>query len=611
MSDLTGAYAFLPWLRRGLGAAIDREDLAGPPAPRAAARIAVTLNEGALSAAAPLVLAGPGDVGTLDPQSVRRVWPRPAVNDAEPNYFPLIEFSEADLPWRYTPAKATGRDRLRPWLCLIALRDDEISASTPATTTRVLPSVTVASAAALPRLDQSWAWAHTQVSGPQAIAAADVNALLATAPQRIVSRMLAPRRLDPQMPYTAFLVPAFERGRLAGTGHDVPDSMDGLAPAWSDGASNIELPIYYQWRFQTGTSGDFEYLVRQLQARVLPPTVGTRDMDVSHPGAGLPAAALQPLALEGALQALTTVSSAWPEPTHGQFVQALAKLLNTPAALLDQPNALRVVAPPLYGRWHAARATLEPGQPPPWFQELNADPRTRVAAGLGTQVVQSQQQALMAAAWQQFDRIRAINERLRFAQFAREAAVRIHVRHVATAGDEGVVQLTAPVHARVRAGAATSATIASALAASAIGAGVLHGQFRRVARPFGPIARRSREAAPSTTPPAASALLARMNAGTLRAAPPAPTPMSMATPARLGDGVPDWRSPVWVSRLQTAPAPTPAAQQFRTAAMAVFRDLSAAPAPATPIVPVDLTATRAALVARLDPRATITASIKS
>jgi hypothetical protein len=613
MSDLSGAYAFLPWLRRGLGAAIDREDFGGPPAPRAAARITVALNEGSLTAAAPLMLAGPGDVARLDPQSVSRVWPRPAVNDAEPNNFPLIEFHDADLPWRYTPAKATGRDRLRPWLCLIVLRDAEISSSSPATTLRVLPSVTVTSAAVLPRLDQSWAWAHTQVSGPQTIAAADVNALLATTPQRVVSRMLAPRRLDPQTPYTALLVPAFERGRLAGIGQDVPDTVDGLAPAWSDGASNIELPIYYQWRFQTGTSGDFEYLVRQLQARVLPPTVGTRDMDVSHPGAGLPAASPQPLALEGALKALTTVSSAWPEPAHGQFVQALGTLLNTPAALLDQPNAVRVVAPPLYGRWHAARATLESGQPPPWFQELNADPRTRVAAGLGTQVVQSQQQALMAAAWQQLDRIRAINERLRFAQFAREAAARIHVRHVATAGDEGVVQLTAPVHTRVRTGAAATSTIAAAVAASAIGAGVLRGQFRRIARPFGPIARRSRKAAGGTasSPPASPTLLARMNAGTLRAAPPAPTPKSMATPARLGGGVPDWRSPEWVSRLQAAPAPTPAARDFRAAATAVFRDLSAAPARATPIVPVDLAATRETLVARLDPRATITASIRS
>jgi len=603
MSDLSGAYAFLPWLRRGLGATIERDDFDGPPAPRAAAHITVDLNEHSLTATAPLMLAGPGDVAGLDPRAVIRVWPRPAVNDAEPNYFPLIEFDQADLPWRYTPAKATGQDRLRPWLCLIVLRDDEITSSAPATTSRVLPTVTVSSATSLPRLDQIWAWAHTQISGPLAIAASDVNALLKTAPQRIVSRLLAARRLDPRVAYTAFLVPTFERGRLAGIGEDVLDSVDGLAPAWVDGTSNIELPIYYQWRFQTGTSGDFEYLVRQLQARVLPSTVGIRQMDVSAPGAGLPRASTTTIALEGALKALTTVSGSWPEPERGQFVQALGNLLNRPAMLLGQPNAVRVVAPPLYGQWHAGRSTLEPGQLPPWFQELNADPRHRVAAGLGTQVVQSQQQQLIAAAWEQFDQIRAINERLRFAQLARETAVRIHVRHIATAGSEGVVQLTAPVHGRVRAG---TATISHELAASTIGDGVLQGQFRRVVRPFGPIARRTGHGRGATPP----TLLTRMNSGVLRAAPPASTPKAMATPARLADNVPDWRSAAWVTRVQTMGGTTQAAQEFRLAATALFREISAAPATTPPVAPVDLPELRQTLISRLDPAVTITESIR-
>lgn len=604
MSDLSGAYTFLPWLRRGLGATIERDDFGGTSSPRATAHVAIDINDHALAAAAPLVLAGPGDVAGLDPRTVIRVWPRPAVNDAEPNYFPLIEFDQADLPWRHTPARATGQDRLRPWICLVVLRDDEIATSTPATASRALPTITVASAASLPRVDQSWAWAHTQVSGPSTAAAADVKAVLQTAPQRVVARLLSPRRLDPQVSYTACLVPTFERGRLAGTGAAVPDAVDGLAPAWTDGASNIELPVYYQWRFQTGTSGDFEYLVRLLQARVLPPTVGIREMDVSAPGAGLPRAAANSLGLEGALKALTTVSSPWPEPDRGTFIEALAGLLNRPAVLLDRPDAVRVVAPPLYGQWLAVRSTLDLAQPPPWFQELNADPRHRVAAGLGTRVVQAQQQPLMAAAWAQLDRIRAINERLRFAQLAREAAVRVHVRHVESAGNDGVVQLTAPVHNRVRSGAAT---IARALADSRIGGGVLQGQFRRVVRPFGPIARRSGHEPAATAP----TLLTRMNAGALRAATTATAPRGMATPSRLADNVPDWRSGAWVGRLQGLGTPTPAALQFRTAAIALFREIGAAPAQTPPPAIADMEQTRKTLIARLDPRVTITESIRS
>ena len=478
MSDLSGAYAFVPWLRRGLAASIDRPDLTEPPAPtelpvpRAAAQITVELNENSLSAAVPLTLAGPGDVAGIDPRAVIRVWPRPGVNDAESNYFPLIEFDQADLPWRYTPAKATGQDRLRPWLCLIVLREDEIAAYEPATTSRVLPIVTVASAALLPKLDQTWAWAHVQVSGPLSISASEMSELFDTAPQRIISRLLSPRRLDPRISYTAFLVPTFERGRLAGIGEQVSDDddVDGLAPAWSDANPKIYLPVYYQWNFQTGAAGDFEYLVQQLQPRSLPSSVGIRQMDVASPGAGLPRASTQPLALEGALKALTTVPFAWPEPDRNNFIHALRDLLNRPALLLEQPDAVRVVAPPLYGRWHAGRATLEPEQAPPFFQELNSDPRHRVAAGLGTQVVQAQQQQLMAGAWQQFDEIRAINERLRYAQLAREAAIRIHVRHVAAADQEAVLQLTAPVHASVRLG---RATVYNEVSRSPIGTGVL------------------------------------------------------------------------------------------------------------------------------------------
>jgi hypothetical protein len=453
----------------------------------------------------------------------------------------------------------------------------------------------------LPKLDQTWAWAHVQVSGPLSISASEMSELFDTAPQRIISRLLSPRRLDPRTGYAAFLVPTFERGRLAGIGEQVSDDVDGLAPAWSDGNSKIDLPVYYQWNFQTGAAGDFEYLVRQLQPRSLPSSVGIRQMDVASPGAGLPKASTQPLALEGALKSLTTVPGPWPEPDRNNFIHALRNLLNRPALLLEQPDAVRVVAPPLYGRWHAGRATLEPEQAPPWFQELNSDPRHRVAAGLGTQIAQAQQQQLMAGAWQQFDEVRAINERLRFAQLAREAAIRIHVRHVAAAHQEAVLQLTGPVHARVRLG---RATVYNEVSRSPIGTGVLYGQFRRVTRPFGPIARRTGRD-PASAPPT---LLNRLNAGTLRAAPPAPVPRPMATPSRLASNVPDWRSTEWIDRLQTLTSP--AAQEFRRAATAVFRQLSATAVEPEPMVSIDMIDARQTLIARLDPRFTMTESVR-
>ena len=210
------------------------------------------------------------------------------------------------------------------------------------------------------------------------------------------------------------------------------------------------LPVYYRWRLQTGTAGDFEELVRRLQPRRLSDTVGKRDLDVSRPGGGLPAAASAPLGVEGALRAPTMTSSEWPSAERDPFVARLGATLNTPADVLEEGGD-PVVAPPLYGRWPAKQKRLRVGEPPPWFQGLNSDPRNRVAAGLGTQVVQAQQQQLMAAAWDQAGDIRAINEQLRQAQLGREVTVRLYERTVGTMEAETALQVTAPLHTRMRA----------------------------------------------------------------------------------------------------------------------------------------------------------------
>jgi hypothetical protein len=604
MSAPTAAHVFLPWLRRGLANSLAREDDSGPAAPHARASLTVDFNNRTLSSTVSLTLAGPGEVAGLDPRAAIRVWPRPGVQDAEPNYFPLIEFDQADLPWRYTPARATTADRLRPWLCLVVLRNDEIESLTTGTTGGRLPIVTVKSAASLPRLDQAWAWAHAQVSGGKSISPAELAAVIKTAPERVTARLLCPRRLDPRVEYTAFLVPAYERGRLAGVGRDVPDAVDGLTPAWADGAVQVALPVYYQWRFQTGVAGDFEYLVRQLQPRVLPPSVGVRELDASAPGNGLPPASTTPLALHGALKAPDTPPRPWPEPERSAFIAPLQQLLNAPAKMLTADGVTRVVAPPLYGRWHAARETFDEAEPPPWFQQLNADPRNRVAAGLGTQVVQAQQQALMASAWQQFDRIRAINERLRFAQFGREAAERVHVRHVATADPESMLELTAPVHARVR---SATATVYMQTALSPVGGGVLQGQFRRVRRPMGPIVRRQVRVPQRP----ASTLLSKINTGQLSAAPPPQLPAAMATPGTIASNVPDWTSATWAQQLRPLAGTAEPATGFRPHAMQVFQALSAPVATGTLMTPVNLTSTQDTLASALDPKLTIVASIRA
>ena len=183
MNGPAARYAFLPWLRRGVsaaagaGASLDR---------RLQLPVDVSFGEGR-AASARLALLGPGDVVGLDRRVVARTWPRANVLDAEPNYFPMAEFDQADLPWRYTPVLAPDGDRLPPWLCLLVLADAEIGARVPPGATRPLPAIEVVDAP-LPRLDQGWAWAHAQVAGVDAITAADAALLLATEPHRLTAQ---------------------------------------------------------------------------------------------------------------------------------------------------------------------------------------------------------------------------------------------------------------------------------------------------------------------------------------------------------------------------------------------------------------------------------------
>ena len=119
-----------------------------------------------------------------------------------------------------------------------------------------------------------------------------LEATLAENPDLAYSRLVCPRRLEPNTAYHAFLVPTFETGRLAGLGLD---------PAGAPNATHVRLgrrtraapsrqlcPYYYRWYFRTGAIGDFEYLVRLLKPQPVDPRVGTRDMDVQDPGSNLP-----------------------------------------------------------------------------------------------------------------------------------------------------------------------------------------------------------------------------------------------------------------------------------------------------------------------------------
>jgi len=475
----------------------------------------------------PAMLYGPGEVGAIDRRVVIRTTPRTNENDAEPNYFTSVEFDQPDFPWRYTPASADVRGRLRPWIVLAVVKATEIGTEDAPSAGR-LPALTVASAAALPRLNQSWAWAHTQIEGFDP-SSESISAVVRDQGRRVRSRLLAPRRLSPNTAYRALLVPAFERGRRAGLGETLDDTVDGLAPAWAEGATSIRLPVYYEWSFQTGAKGDFEFLACKLRPRVVDAALGLADMDVRTPDPALPPASAAPLAFEGALVSPSKQSTPWPPPERSPFVGALANILNQPTDNLAATGGEATVAPPLWGRWHAATDRLvdDPTAQPPWFHELNADPRSRVAAGLGAEVVRRNDQQLMAAAWDQVEGVLEANATLRRAQLAREASAKLHQKHFAQFDADTFLMVTAPLQAHFM---TSPVTMRETLRRTPIPPGALDGQMRRVLRPRGNLVKRTRPTGASIP-----SLLTRLNTGSVRARPPIPTPKGMLSPDKFGD----------------------------------------------------------------------------
>jgi hypothetical protein len=511
---------FLPWVRQGAAGAINVSDTLGANM-RGAVDLKATLAINSVQGDPVTVrLRGPADVVGIDPNEIVRVDPKPNTTDFEPNYFPGIEFDRADFPWLFTPAKAGENAKLRPWLCLVVVRQQEgvlLSSSADAPLPILNINGPAKPADELPDLADSWAWVHAQAAA-SSVAEADPSALkndIRTRPERSLSRLLCPRILQPNTDYLACVVPTFALGRKAGLGEEIKDAeltaANGLEPAWSfapNPPTSVRLPVYYQWRFRTGEGGDFESLVRLLRAVPSPDGLGKRPMDVSEPGFKLPATFPDDaqLSLEGALRPLEHREfDPWPDDAQEPFQTELAKIVNAAGeALIIDPDSDPLLAPPLYGQWHAARSTVTRAAAP-WFDELNLDPRHRSVAAFGTRVVQEHQEALMASAWEQAGDLARANQRMRQLQLSLAAGTSLHARHFKNLSDDAMLRVSAPALARLRAVGemGNTGTLAGALASSAVPLMATSTAMRRIARERGPITRRiaaqglTRSASPS------------------------------------------------------------------------------------------------------------------
>jgi len=346
-------YHFLSSLRQGLAASINQPltteraevQLDIHPARRIKATGEWGSNLDSLKGRVQLY--GPGDIVTFEERMVVRREPQPNSGNFEPNYFPAIEFADPDFPWRFTPEPmAAGGSSmpaqvvaLTPWITLIVL----VAEDRGNTVRREFedlprgsnqrPAIRVFDQANLPDLKYAWRWAHVQATtGDSTLGGVEkVKELMTKQPECVVSRLLCTRRLKPKTLYRAMVVPTYKAGWA--TALDTPEAhskskgVSSIDFTWDKASrESIDLPYFDSWEFRTSKCGDFEFLARLLEPRVLE-GLELRDIDCGRPGYGLTVARTVEgektslLVMEGARQSLDTEYTRWGKDKIGPAIE--------------------------------------------------------------------------------------------------------------------------------------------------------------------------------------------------------------------------------------------------------------------------------------------------
>jgi hypothetical protein len=427
---------FLPHVREGIA-----------PASSAAARAQVPVTLQLESAGRPsrgisqvLPLIGPGDIVAIEPRQVLRITPAAGTRDAEPEFFPAIEFDSPDLPWTYSPVVTAG-NRLLPGLALVVIEatpDVTLVPGQQGQSPWIVRMPADVARRELPNLADAWAWAHAQVACDNV---AQVTETLTRHPDRTLSRLMAARRLLPFRPYVACVVPVFLSGRIAGSGGNPighPSLVTGLEFAWSASDLPTELPVYYSWSFRTGEAGDFESLAQRLHAAPIDASVPSTPLHLSLPTG------------DGSLVV------DWEPPLRPRGKKTTtprrpnAALTQIRSALTPGSATRRILGPAYFGGpWTEGRPLTPITQ---WRPELNLTPMFRAAAGLGAEAVRGEQEALVSAASEQLDEFRARQREGRRKQLAVTFENRLKQR-LAVAPVEETRRVFAPLAAASQTGA--------------------------------------------------------------------------------------------------------------------------------------------------------------
>lgn len=464
----SGEYQFASWSRAQIGALLE-----------GAARPVDLILDGTEPIQRTVAPYGPGEVTGLDARAVLRTTPRGGAQTFEPNLFASVELAHPGLPWMLS-SSADPIGRPMPWIALVVVEEQAGVALRPGPGGG---SILVIDAPAdpareLPEPGQAWAWAHAQTTGVTGAEIDESDFARSRGDGR--SRLIAPRKLEAGRRYIACIVPT----------------------AWST-QTPVEIPVYYSWRFTTGPGGDFASLVKLLEAERLAAGIGTRIVDVSDPGWGLPSVSSLAMEITGALRS-ETEPAPLPEEVDAigdAILDQIDTSANTPAG---EPPILPL---PFYGA--AATRADDSADSPPWQDELNSDLRQRIAAGLGAEIVRRNQDELVGAAWRAAGEAERANQVIRHAELAAEVTVKLAWRHLARLESTGeLLAVARPLLSRMPFGASTRRTLAAAIRASAMPTAALLPALRRLTRSGG------------RTPARSGLLLERIDTGAIRPVPP-------------------------------------------------------------------------------------------
>ena len=487
-------YGFIPWLRQGVATKITEKDTlgvgSGTEIERAKIEVSVTLRDTEIGDASTndhtitkeVSLYGPGDIIAVSDRAIVKTEPRKHVRNFEPNLLPYIEFYEEDFPWRFTPAKSSNsgvnRKKLRPWIALIVLKEDEFTLNP---STEGLASITIKDEkinSAFYSHKETWAWAHVHLNTDFDNSTIEnltneVSQELETDPDSGISRIICPRKLQKSTSYHAFLLPTFETGRLAGL-NEATEGIPAQEPAWRQTGNSIStsdirkntFPFYHYWEFGTGELGDFESLVSALKPIITKEDTGKLQMDIQDPGFNLQSvASSETIGVEGALKPPGMESDKFPNGSGDtEFQNKVKEILNLnvnytkqnqtdgkenpfySAPLVEDP----MVVPHIYGFWHATINEIGLPSNPKWINSLNLDPKNRGVAGLGTTVVQKNQEDYMHRAWKQVGDIKEANQKIKETQVTKLVGSSIFKKHLKNANGSTFTAITHSTHKRVR-----------------------------------------------------------------------------------------------------------------------------------------------------------------